>query len=181
MKPAYRKEVPTVKIDRYTNSGVEDEDLTRYHFAKASLLLRELADTASRAFVEGRVFSEVELRQMHQDLNGVWDIVVSETVDCIAPQDGGSADDLEAYHVLYSDGSPVTTVNFAYVDAMHSVPTHFRESEITHLPVYTGSCPSGAQPVSAGCATLHEPPQYRPCSCDCCQAQAAVEGLQVTR
>ena len=117
MKPAYRKEVPTVKIDRYTNSGVEDEDLTRYHFAKASLLLRELADTASRAFVEGRVFSEVELRQMHQDLNGVWDIVVSETVDCIAPQDGGSADDLEAYHVLYSDGSPVTTVNFAYVIA----------------------------------------------------------------
>src|SRR5215204_287615 len=75
-----QKRETEVRINRYTMTPDEDEDTTRYHFAKCSLLLRGLADTASQVFCEGRPISEQELRQIHADLNQVWHMAVSETL-----------------------------------------------------------------------------------------------------
>src|SRR5829696_7513611 len=126
--PGIEKGTPTVKVDRYGDTSDEVEDTTRYHFAKASVLLRTLADTATNLFVEGRPLCEDELRQIHNDLNQVWHIVVSETFDGILPGNASTEPrDLEDHHSLYSDGSLVTTVNLGDTDLMRSVPTHFRE------------------------------------------------------
>ena len=76
-----------MRVKRYTMTLVEDEDTTRYHFAKCSLLLRGLADNASQTFCEGRPISEQELRKIYIDLNQIWHMVISETLDGIVPDD----------------------------------------------------------------------------------------------
>lgn len=145
----------------------EDEDTTRYHFAKCSLLLRALADNASQAFCEGRPITEQELRQVHDDLNQVWHMVLSETRDGIAP-DNASGDpwDLVHYHCKYTDGTSAATMKVKYHDPVRSVPLHFREREITHLASCTIEDFCLGEPFSAGGVDLMPPPHDRPCDSD---------------
>jgi hypothetical protein len=58
-------------------------------------------------------------------------------------------------------------------DPARSVPLHFRECEITHLPGFTGPDQYLQEPQGAATAHLAPPPHDRPCGCpdeDHCEA-----------
>lgn len=152
-----------MKINRYVMTSEEDEDTTRYNFARASQLLREVADSASGVFLQGRPLTEEDLRQLHSKLESLWDAVVSETLHGIAPSSSTTdAAELESYYCHYSDGSPVVVCDMDYEDPLNELPRHFRQQSISYIPGDALPDRVTVSPHGAGWALLKEPPHERP-------------------
>jgi hypothetical protein len=125
-----RKKGNEMKINRQGLAPHEDEDLTRFHFARGSLLLCDVADRLSDVVHGGKHLTENDLRRMHTDLRHVWDILGERTIASIGPDEGATDDAAIVRHrSTYSDGSPVSHVQSLEVGD-DPVPQHFRESRI---------------------------------------------------
>lgn len=152
-----------MKIDRYGLGHDQSEDVTKYHFAKGSQLLRGLADHVSEIYHRGRHINEHELRSMHADLKHLWDIVRAETIAGIPPdQEGTASGGAAKYHQFYSDGTQVVHILHPSGD-VDVVPPHFREPFISPDP-----CP-GTDPPEDGRGRRRDvrvelPPHERPTS-----------------
>ena len=155
----------SMKVYRYPLEPHQDEDTTRYHFAQGSLLLRGLADCVSQIFHEGRPIAEAELRRIHEEPRGMWWILISETLQGIEPAtDALNEDVLAAYHSTYSDGTYVVHESTTD-DPYRSMPSHFREQTICHLPDFLDG--QDWEPRAKSLTVLNEPPHERLC-CDQC-------------
>jgi hypothetical protein len=157
-----RKQVPTMKIDRFDLMPRQDEDVAKYDFVRGSLLIRGLADRVSDIFYGGRHIAEHDLRGMHADLKRLWDILSAETIAGVGPADdsvGCAA--AERYHFTYSDGSQVACAP-ALDDSVDPVPRHFRETEISHLPLSRVADRGAGEQLRASMVTVELPPHERP-------------------
>jgi hypothetical protein len=120
------------------------DDQLRRTFAASTVELKGISYRLGEIAYRGQPLSREDLRCLHRKLITTWQEVYSGTLACIGPQVTAEtfwaeADERDAHHDTYSDGTPVSIIVQSQDDLTEPVPAEFREGDIPDIPNFTGN------------------------------------------